>query len=48
MASEIKIPVTIASCCSDPRRPRIRAGEVSAMYVGAITEATRTPTRPER
>ena len=31
MASETKMPVTMANCCSEPSRPRMRAGEVSAM-----------------
>ena len=35
------MPETIASCCSEPRRPRIDAGATSAMYAGAITEARR-------
>ncbi len=30
-ASDTKMPVTIASCCSEPSRPRMRGGEVSAM-----------------
>ena len=46
MARDTKIPVTMANCCSEPRRPRIRAGEVSAIYVGAITDATPTPIPP--
>ena len=33
------MPSTIASCCTDPSRPRIRAGAISAIYAGAITEA---------
>jgi hypothetical protein len=28
---ERKMPVTMASCCSEPSRPRIRAGATSAM-----------------
>ena len=27
----MKMPVTMASCCSEPIRPRIDAGEISAM-----------------
>ena len=30
-SSEMKIPVTMASCCRDASRPRIRAGAISAM-----------------
>ena len=33
------MPITIAICCSEARRPRLWAGEISAMYAGAITEA---------
>ncbi len=40
------MPTTMASCCSEPRRPRIDAGEISAMYAGAITEAAPTPRPP--
>ncbi len=40
------MPVTIASCCSEPSRPRMRGGEVSAMYAGAMTDATPTPMPP--
>ncbi len=42
------MPVTIASCCSEPSRPRRCAGAISAMYVGAITDAdpiARPPTK---
>ena len=27
----MKMPVTMASCCNEPMRPRIDAGEISAM-----------------
>jgi hypothetical protein len=40
------MPTTMASCCSEPSRPRIEAGEISAMYAGAITDAAPTPTPP--
>lgn len=40
----MKLPVTMASCCSEASRPRIRAGEISAMYAGAITDADPAPT----
>ena len=46
MARDTKMPVTMANCCSEPSLPRILAGEVSAMYAGAITEATPTPIPP--
>src|SRR5262249_48322317 len=32
-------PDTMASCCSDAKRPRMRAGATSAMYIGANTLA---------
>src|SRR5262249_1071398 len=32
-------PVTIAICCSEARRPRMFAGDTSAMYIGANTLA---------
>src|SRR4029450_166862 len=32
-------PTTIASCCSEARRPRICGGATSAMYIGAKTLA---------
>jgi hypothetical protein len=35
----MKMPVTMASCCNEPSRPRIAAGDTSAMYAGAITLA---------
>ncbi|SHT16743.1 Uncharacterised protein [Mycobacteroides abscessus subsp. abscessus] len=31
MVRDKKIPVTIANCCREPSRPRMREGEVSAM-----------------
>src|SRR5699024_3049352 len=45
-SSEEKIPTTIASCCSEPSRPRTCAGETSAIYAGAITDAAPTPKPP--
>ena len=45
-SSEMKMPVTIASCCREPNRPRSLAGAISAMYAGAITEAIPTPRPP--
>ena len=45
-SSEMKMPVTIANCCNEPSRPRIRAGAISAMYAGAITDAMPTPRPP--
>src|ERR1700741_38780 len=32
-------PVAIAICCSEARRPRMFAGDTSAMYIGANTLA---------
>lgn len=40
------MPDTIASCCSDPRRPRTAGGATSAMYAGAMTDAAPTPSPP--
>ncbi len=40
------MPVTIAICCSEPSRPRYGAGETSAMYAGAMTDAAPTPSPP--
>src|SRR5882757_161430 len=36
----------MASCCSVVSRPRISAGETSAIYAGATTEAAPTPNPP--
>jgi hypothetical protein len=44
--SEMKMPGTIANCCSDPRSPRIFAGVISAMYAGAIMGAIPTAMPP--
>ena len=38
-----KIPSVMASCCSDPSRPRMAAGAISAMYAGAMTDAMPMP-----
>jgi hypothetical protein len=43
-----KIPVVMASCCSDASRPRTWRGEISEMYAGAITEARPMPSPPTR
>ena len=40
------MPVTIANWLTETMRPRIRAGEISAMYIGEAIEATPTPTPP--
>ena len=42
----MKIPSTIASCCSEANRPRSSAGEISAMYAGATTLAIPTASPP--
>ena len=41
-----KMPMTMANCCSAPIRPRIWAGAISAMYIGAMTLATPMPAPP--
>src|ERR1700730_2967187 len=38
----------MASCCKVVRRPRIAAGDTSAMYAGATTDAAPTPNPPMR
>ena len=43
---EQREPVTIANWLIVTRKPRIRAGEISAMYMGDTTEANPTPTPP--
>ena len=40
------MPNTMASWFSDTRRPRIRAGAISAIYMGDVIEAAPTPTPP--
>ena len=37
------MPSMMASCCSEPSRPRMAAGAISAMYAGAITDAMPMP-----
>jgi hypothetical protein len=44
--SATKMPITIASCWSEPRRPRRSAGAISAMYAGTRTLAIPTPMPP--
>ena len=45
-SSATKMPMVMASCWRDPSAPRYRAGAISAMYAGAITEAMPMPRPP--
>ena len=40
------MPEMIANWLTETMRPRIRAGEISAMYIGEAIDATPTPTPP--
>ena len=40
------MPKTMANWLTDTMRPRIRAGEISAMYMGELIEAAPIPTPP--
>ena len=42
------MPNTIANWFSETIRPRIGAGEISAMYIGELIEAAPTPMPPSK
>jgi hypothetical protein len=46
LRNALNSPTTMAICCSEARRPRIRAGATSAMYIGANTLAAPIATPP--
>jgi hypothetical protein len=40
------MPETMANWLMETMRPRMRAGEISAMYIGEVIDAAPTPTPP--
>ena len=40
------MPLMIANWLTETKRPRTRAGEISAMYIGEAIDATPTPIPP--